>query len=178
MMFYEAILGDKLQIDFGYNSDEVAYFFAIFSISAFLMASLLILFPLKYRFPEWAALALLIGVVALILMGPCSWIGLPDNQIIIASGFFLLSIANQLLRVSSLVLITNSMMKAFPGQIHQISKLLGTYNELIIGCSFFLTPLYSSGIYKALGYEYVCNILGIVVLVYLAIFLFVAFPGS
>lgn len=163
-MFYEPILADRLQIDFGYNSDHVAYFFSIYTVSAFVVGLILILFPIKTRIPYWAALALILGIIGLILMGPSNWLGLPDSDILIGIGLFFLSSAVQLLRVSSIVLILHPIKSQHPSQIRRISKLLAVYNEIIIGMSFLVTPLYSAAIYKALSYEDVCNILAVVVL--------------
>ena len=160
--FFEPVLADRLQIDFDYDSEEVAYFYSIFTLSGFLSALVLALFPLKSNLPYWAGFAYVLGIIALILMGPNDWIGLPDSTVIIGVGLFLLSSSTQLLRVASTVMILNALKSRHPSQIHRISKLLGSLNEIIVSVTFLVTPLSSSAIYKMLGYKEICNVMAVV----------------
>lgn len=174
LTFFEPILADRLELDFDYDSDQVAYFYSIFTLSAFFIGLVLIIFPLKSSFPQWSAFAYFLGLIALLMMGPSNWIGLPDSEVLMGIGLFILSCCTQTLRVSSIVMILDPLKSKYPDHIHRISQLMGAYNEIIIGLSFLVTPLYSSAIYRSLGYKEVCNILAVVVLSVLIMLCFVA----
>ena len=103
LCFFEPVLADRLQIDFDYDSDEVAYFYSLFTISALLTGLVLALLPLKSNFPHWAAFGYVLGILSLLLMGPSDYVGLPDSTVLIGLGLFLLSSSTQLLRVAALL---------------------------------------------------------------------------
>ena len=57
--FYERVLGGKLELKYGFNSDQVAYFYSIFTVATFIANISLTFFPLKSNFLFWVTLSTL-----------------------------------------------------------------------------------------------------------------------
>ena len=97
--FYEPILGGKLLLEYGFTSDEVAYFYSIFTISAFSTSLLLTFFPIKTQYMLWTVMSLVFSVLAVLLMGPSLLLRIPDNLITMGVGIGMLGASRQIYMV-------------------------------------------------------------------------------
>ena len=170
-IFYEPILGGKLLQKYDMKSDEVAYFFSIFSISVFSTNLFLTFFPLKKRFMLWIVVSSVFSVLSILLMGPSRLLQIPDNLIVMAVGTGMLGVARQVYSVSMVVHTLQPLYKMFPGQTNRISKLFAAFRQIAIAFAFFSSPFYASGVTSVSSYETTCDSVAIILLVYLTVFL-------
>ena len=97
--FFEPILAGKLQLEYGFNSDQVANFYSICTIATFISNLLLAVLPIKKHFLIWIALNSILIVLSLFLMGPSRLFQIPDNLMIMGIGMGLLGLTCQVYRV-------------------------------------------------------------------------------
>ena len=69
-IFYEPILAGQLELKYGFPTDDAAYFYSIFTISAFATNLVLTVCPLKKHFSVWSIVGLVFSVMASLLTGP------------------------------------------------------------------------------------------------------------
>ena len=113
-IFYEPILGGKLELKWDFTSDQVAYFYSIFTISSFCSNLYLTLFPLKKNFLLWITVSSVISILALFLMGPSRLFRIPDSLIIMGIGMGILGLSSQVYGVVIIILILEPLQRRFP----------------------------------------------------------------
>lgn len=114
-IFYEPILAGELELNYGFTTEDAAYFYSIFTIAAFAANLFLITFPLKKRFLMWSVCGLVLSVLASFLSGPSKLLRLPDSLYLIGTGIALLGISSQVIQVTMVVNTLQPMYKMFPG---------------------------------------------------------------
>ena len=84
--FYPPTLALKLELVYGFDSDEAAYFYSLETVFAFVSNLLLILFPIKKAPRLWTSLSLLGTIVGVFLMGPSALLRLPESIYLMGVG--------------------------------------------------------------------------------------------
>ena len=144
--FYLPTLAVKLELVFGFSSDEAAYFYSLETVSAFLTNLLLILCPIKSHSQNWNVFALLGTAIGVFLMGPSALLFFPESIYVMGVGTALMGIFAQILSISSMVCCSESMKQLYPAEEQQISRILGSYRVSLSGVALALAPFYASGV--------------------------------
>ena len=87
-------------LEYDFTSDEVAYFYSIFTIAAFATNLVLTSFPIKTRYVLWIVISSIFSVLAVLLMGPSLLLRIPDNLITMAVGTGMMGVARQIYAVT------------------------------------------------------------------------------
>ena len=170
-IFYEPVLGGKLELEYGFNSDQVAYFYSILTIATFASNLYLTVFPLKRHLLFWITVSTVGEIISILLMGPSRLLQLPDSLITMGIGNRLLGLICQVYGVAMVLITLEPLQKRFPGQNHRISKLFGAYRQISIGFGFFFSPFYASSVTSLSSYETTCDSVALLLLLFLAVFL-------
>ena len=75
--FYEPTLAVKLELVYGFDSDESAYFYSIETGAAFISTFFLTICPIKTKSERWSLFALIGSIISVLLMGPSALLHLP-----------------------------------------------------------------------------------------------------
>ncbi len=97
--FYEPVLGAKLAVAFDYDSDQVAYFYSIYTLATFLANLALTFAPIKSKHQIWVFASSLLAIIGALLMGPSRLLGLPDNLLLMAAGMAVLGLSAQVFSI-------------------------------------------------------------------------------
>ena len=98
--FYEPTLAVKLELVFGFDSDQSAYFYSLLTVFAFTTTLILTFCPIKTRSERWSLLGLAGGIISVLLMGPSALLHLPENIYIMGAGTAMLGIFGQILGIA------------------------------------------------------------------------------
>lgn len=170
-IFYEPILAGQLELKYGFTTDDAAYFYSIFTISAFATNLVLTVCPLKKHFLVWSIVGLVFSVMASLLTGPSKLLSLPDSLKIMGAGIALLGITSQVLQVTMVVNTLQPLYNMFHGQNNHISTLYGAYRQMALGFAFFSCPFFASGMTSLFSYETTCDSVAFIVAVFLVVFM-------
>lgn len=171
--FYPPTLAVKLELSFGFDSDQAAYFYSLETAFAFVTNLVLIFFPITSHAQQWNACALLGTIVGVFLMGPSALLLLPSNIYIMGVGTALMGTFAQVLSISSVVCCAESMQQLFPGEDEQISRILGSYRVSLAGLALAVSPFFASIIQQVFSYSVLCDTIASILGVVLAGFIWV-----
>ena len=142
--FYPPTLALKLELVYGFDSDEAAYFYSLETVFAFASNLLLILFPIKKAPRLWTSLSLLGTIVGVFLMGPSALLRLPESIYLMGVGTAVMGGVAQVLSIASVVVCAESMKQRFPGEEEHVSNILGSYRVTMAGLALAVSPFYAS----------------------------------
>ena len=77
MTFFEPTLAVKLELVYGFGSDQSGYFYSLETVFAFLTTLVLAIWTIKTRSERWTLLGIAGGALAVLLMGPSALLHLP-----------------------------------------------------------------------------------------------------
>lgn len=110
LSFFEPILADKLSDTFGYTSDQVAYFYARFTVASFVGNSMMIV--LNWKNYSWlmASLGFAFSGIGCILLAPESFLlNMETTPGILTTGLVFLGIGCEILLNTSSALTLDSL---------------------------------------------------------------------
>ena len=70
ILFYEPTLAVKLELVYGFDSDQSAYFYSLGTVFAFTTTLALTIWPIKTKPERWSLLGIPGGAISVLLMGP------------------------------------------------------------------------------------------------------------
>ena len=77
ILFYEPTLAVKLELVYGFDSDQSAYFYSLETVFAFTTTLALTIWPIKTKPERWSLLGIAGGAISVLLMGPSALLHLP-----------------------------------------------------------------------------------------------------
>ena len=131
-VFFEPILAPHLQLEFGFDSAEVAFFYSIFTVTCLLSNLCLAFKPPSSHLNYWNSLSTLGLVACLLLLGPSSLLNLPSQSLtLVAIGIAGIGVFSPIMSLSSTLLIIQPLIKAYPRVTTRVASLFGIIREIM-----------------------------------------------
>ena len=145
LCFFEPILAGKLAASLDYSSDQVAFFYARFTLACLAGNVLLIFVPWKDHLLAITSLGAVSASLGCLLMAPEGLLGL-DNTTpeILTVGLVLLAAGAEMLLNAAPPHIVGTLIKDFPNSQEAVGKLFAKVRIILSSIGFLVAPFMAS----------------------------------